>query len=118
MYRKRWARWQLWLSTILDFLEADWDVCIDLSTNADTGREAVLQESLLWQYLVGQAETINRNMRRRFVKSILAMATPDSLKDFPEVWSEETMEPKKRKNNEQPVREVNFETGDMADYEE
>ncbi len=117
LHRKRWTRWKLWLGTILDFLEADWSICMDRSKASDASREAILQQSLLWQYIVGQAETINRSMRRHMIGAILAMATKDAQKDYPEVWQNETKRPRKRKDDKQPVGEVNFETGDMADYE-
>lgn len=90
---------------------------MDRSKASDASREAILQQSLLWQYIVGQAETINRSMRRHMIGAILAMATKDAQKDYPEVWQNETKRPRKRKDDKQPVGEVNFETGDMADYE-
>ena len=117
IHKKRWDRWKLWLSTMVDFLEADWDSCVEQGRVDDASREAFLQESLLWQYTVGQAGSANRSMRRRIIKSILAMATPDSLKEYPEVWERETVEPKRKKASNQPLGEVDFETGDMADYD-
>lgn len=115
-HKKRWDRWKLWLSNILDFLEADWDVCVRQDNNK-AGQEAMLQESLLWNYIVGDAESTNRGMRRRIVKAILSIATPESRKEYPEVWEKETAEPRRRTDSDHKVGEVDFETGEVADYE-
>ncbi|CAO2655510.1 Nn.00g043130.m01.CDS01 [Neocucurbitaria sp. VM-36] len=116
-HRRRWDRWKLWLSTSLDFLEADWDSCIKQSTGNKTSRESILQESLLWHYIVSDAESTNRGIRRRIVKAILAMATPESQKEYPEVWENEAAELKRRKDIDQLLGEVDFETGELGDYD-
>lgn len=116
-HKKRWDRWKLWLNTSLDFLETDWDSCIKQSSGNEAGRVSTLQESLLWHYIVGDAESTNRGMRRRIVKAILAMASPESQKEYPEVWEKETAEPKRKKDHNQPLGEVDFETGEVGDYD-
>ena len=117
-HRKRWDRWKLWLSTTLDFLEADWDVCVRQSKgNNEAGRVSALQESLLWHYIVGEVGSTNRGARRRIVKAILAADTPESRKEYPEVWEKETVEPKPKKDRDQPLGEVDFETGEIGDYD-
>lgn len=116
-HKTRWDRWKLWLGTMLDFLEADWDVCVKQSNKDQPRQEAILRESLLWHYIVGDAESTNRGMRRRIVKAILSVATPESRKEFPEVWDKETAEPRRQQDGHQKVGEVDFETGDVADYD-
>jgi hypothetical protein len=116
-HKKRWARWKLWLDIMLDFLVTDWEFCVRRSKEDDADREAILKESLIWSYIVFDAGSVNRMVRRRIVKAILASASVDSLKEYPEIWEKETKGPKRKKHNEQQAREVDFETGDMADYE-
>jgi hypothetical protein len=50
------------------------------------------------------------------VKAILAAGSDEALKDYPEIWKKETEGPKRQTQEEQQAREVDFETGDMADY--
>lgn len=116
-HKKRWSRWKLWLSNMLDFLEADWQACVRQSRADEGGDETILQESLLWHYIIGDESTsTNRARRRHIVRAILATATPESLKEYPEIWERETAEPK-RKSDDQPVGDVDFETGETADYD-
>jgi hypothetical protein len=116
-HKKRWGRWKLWLATMLDFLEADWAVCTKQSNWEGASDETTLQQSLLWHYIVGyDAAPTNRAKRRRIVRAIFATATPESLQDYPEIWDRETAAPRRKNNEDQPVGEVDFETGELADY--
>lgn len=118
VHKKRWSRWKLWLSNMLDFIDADWQVCVRQSKTEEGSDEAVLQESLIWHYIVGdESAPTNRARRRRIVKAILATATPEALKEYPEIWEKETAEPKKKRSDSQPVGDVDFETGKTADYD-
>ncbi|KAJ4983915.1 hypothetical protein SVAN01_10601 [Stagonosporopsis vannaccii] len=116
-YKKRWERWKLWLTVMLDFLEADWDICTKQSQRGEAGEEAVLQQSLIWHYVVGEGRSITRATRRRMVKAIFAIASADSLKYYPEVWENETKEPQQEANKKQKLGNVDFETGQVADYD-
>lgn len=116
LHKKRWDRWKLWLAIMLDFLEADWDVAVKESKDA-ADPVAVAQASLLWHYIVGDAESTTRGMRRRIVKAILATGTSESLHSYPEVWRRETVELKRKQPKDGPLGEVNFETGDIGDYD-
>jgi hypothetical protein len=115
-HKKRWDRWKLWLDTILDFLEADWDLCVQKSKHYEDGRESALQESLIWHYIASNSET-SRGGRRRIVKALLATATPESFKHYTEIWENETLGPKQKEVRDQPLGQVDFETGEMADYD-
>jgi len=116
LHKKRWDRWKLWLATMLDFLEADWNAAVKESAEAPNP-VAVVQASLLWHYIVGAAESTNRGMRRRIVKAILAAGTSESRHSYPEVWRRETVELKRKPPKDGPLSEVNFETGGIGDYE-
>jgi hypothetical protein len=116
-HKKRWDRWKLWLALMLDFVEADWKVCVKQSKDVEDSREAVLQDSLLWHYIIGEESApTHRARRRNIVKAILATATPESRRDYPEIWEKETTEPKRKKRHDQPLGNVDFETGQIADY--
>lgn len=117
IHKKRWDRWKLWLDAMLDFLEADWKACVKRSVREGKYRVSILQESLLWRYIIGNAGDMSRGLRRRMVKAIFAMATSESLKDFAAIWPNETAEPKQSKAHDQPLGEVDFEAGDMGHYD-
>jgi hypothetical protein len=118
VHKKRWDRWKLWLAVMLDFLEADWEVCVRQSRDDDMDAEAIMQESLLWHYIIGdESVPTNRARRRRMVKAILATGTPESLKEYPEIWDKEALEPKRKKEEDERIGEVDFETGDIGDYD-
>ncbi|KAF9700625.1 hypothetical protein EKO04_001588 [Ascochyta lentis] len=116
-YKKRWDRWKLLLSVMLDFLESDWDVCVKSSQHDEAGQETALQESLVWHYIVGEGQSMTRATRRRSIKAIFAIASSNSLKDYPEIWESETKEPKERAGKRQKLGNVDFETGEVADYD-
>lgn len=116
-YKKPWERWKPWLKVMLDFLEADWEVCVKQSQSENTDEEAALQQSLIWLYVAGADQSITRTTRRRIVKAIFAMASVESLRDYSEVWENETQEPKERANKKQKLGNVDFETGEVADYD-
>lgn len=102
---------------MLDFLEADWDVCVKQNQRDKEGHDAVLQQSLLWQYVAGDGQTITRTTRRRIAKAIFAIASPESLRDYSEIWENEVKEPEEQPNKKQKLGNVNFETGEVADYD-
>ncbi|EUC40033.1 hypothetical protein COCMIDRAFT_30956 [Bipolaris oryzae ATCC 44560] len=117
VHKKRWSRWRLWLAVMLDFLEADWEAFVRQSTDDDVDAEIVFQESLFWHYIIGdESAPTNRARRRRIVKAIFATGMPESLEEYPEIWDKETAGPKRKKDEEQRIGEVDFETGDIADY--
>lgn len=116
-HKKRWDRWKPWLAIMLSFLEADWEFCVKKSKHDESQQELLLQESLLYHYIIGNSDTANRGARRRIVKAILAVATPESFKDYPEVWEKETAAPRRKKADDQPLREVDFESNQMGDYD-
>jgi hypothetical protein len=116
LHKKRWSRWKLWLGIMLDFLEADWELCVQRSKVEETHAENVIRESLLWHYIVGHSRSLNRGSRRRIVKAVLAAASVESLKDYPEIWDKETDAPKRERDDKQ-TGEVDVDTGDVAGYE-
>ncbi|CZT46170.1 uncharacterized protein RSE6_06564 [Rhynchosporium secalis] len=127
---KRWKVWKVWLDYMLDALEADWAdrQKSDESKNSDN-EECWEQrrQSLLVKYLahaVGQSYAM-----KRIVRSAFADGGAESLKDFPEVFPNETKRPKyysgqKRKRddlkgkpfgNHDDEDEAEFESDDTSD---
>jgi hypothetical protein len=101
---------------MLDFLESDWEVCVRQSKD-QANTEAVLKESLIWYYVVGDNQSVSRIARRRIAKAVFAMATSESLRDYPEVWEKETVELKSRGSKRQKLDDVSFEEGGVGDYD-
>jgi hypothetical protein len=116
-YKTRWERWKLWLAIMLDFLEKDWGVCFRQSQRDEEGLEAVLQQSLIWAYVAGEGQSMTRTTRRRIARAIFAIASPDSLKDYPEIWENEAKDTEEPPNKKQKLGNVDFETGEVADYD-
>lgn len=116
-YKERWERWKLWLTIMLDFMEADWKFCVKQCQQDVDGQEAALQQSLIWHYIVGEGLSITRTSRRRMAKAIFAIASVESLRDYPEIWENETKKPKGGANKKQKLGNVDFETGEVADYD-
>jgi hypothetical protein len=117
LHKKRWDYWRPWLGIMLDFLEADWHFCVKSSHVDGTIEAAVLQESLIWHYIVGDAASVNRNMRRRIVKAIMATGSVDSLKDYPEIWAKETEGQRRKRKPEEELEQGGSETVRTGYYE-
>lgn len=102
---------------MLDLLEADWEVCVKQSQRDRSDGEAVLQQSLIWLYISDESQSTTRTTRRRIVKAIFASASAESIRDYPEVWENEAAEPVGRAIKKQKIGNVDFETGEVADYD-
>lgn len=102
---------------MLDFIEADWEVCTKQNQREEEGQKDALQQSLIWQYVSSEGQLTTRTMRRRIAKAIFAIASAESLKDYPEIWENETKEPRETSNKRQKLGNVDFETGEVADYD-
>jgi hypothetical protein len=95
-YPKRWKYWKVWLDFMLDVLDADWEERErqdELArANGKLGQEGerLLRKSLLVEYL-SEAKGRSSAMKR-VVRSAFANGSPDSFKEFPEVFPNETKE--------------------------
>ncbi|KAE9380487.1 hypothetical protein N431DRAFT_477409 [Stipitochalara longipes BDJ] len=119
-YPKRWKYWKVWLDFMLDVLDADWverdrqDMLAPVSKRADREQQPLLRKCLLVKYL---SEAKGRSSAvKRVIRSAFADGSPDSLKEFPEVFPNETKELKvpsgrKRKRDNSVKHHV-------ADYDE
>ncbi|KAF1957032.1 hypothetical protein CC80DRAFT_53606 [Byssothecium circinans] len=116
VYKKRWARWKLWLDVMLNLLEADWDTCSKEAKEDEALGEDVLQESLIWTYISSGSPT-SRSTRRRIFAAILAMADRPARQSFPEIWKNETAPPKPPNDDIKPTATLDFENHQLGDYD-
>jgi hypothetical protein len=110
-HKKRWERWRVWLELMIGFLEADWDFRMKQIKKEDLqglDQEQLLLDSLLWHYITSEEPT-SRTNRTRMIRAIFAMATPDSNKEFPEIWKGETLDRVPKKENEvNPIAKADY----------
>jgi hypothetical protein len=114
-YPKRWKYWMVWLDFMLDVLDADWKErerpdSLDPGAGKKTRNEAEssLRQSLLVKYL---AEAKGRSTAvKRIVRSAFADGGPGSLREFPEVFQNETKELKahcgQKRKREDPMERI------------
>jgi hypothetical protein len=113
---KRWKYWKVWLDFMLDVLDADWKEreAQDRETQADPEDQFVhktVRQSLLVQYL---SDTRGRSSAvKRVVRSAFADGGPDSLREFPEVFPNETRELKVQTGHDEA--ESGIESSELAD---
>lgn len=113
MCRKRWDRWKLWLSYIVDTMEQDFE---ERLVQCDKGCPTPLaEESLVFTSL--EACSGGAGGGRRVMRSILADGGERSLKEFPEIFKNETKERKKPKDNSRR-KTLDIENDEWGDYEE
>ncbi|TAQ85119.1 hypothetical protein B7494_g6544 [Chlorociboria aeruginascens] len=104
---KRWKYWKIWLEFMLDVLDADWrerqkqdenDEDFNSRLSQDPEAECKyesLRNSLLVKYL---SDSVGRsNAIKRVVKSAFADGSPETGRAYPEVFENETVEPRPQK---------------------
>ncbi|KAH8684708.1 hypothetical protein BGZ60DRAFT_367404 [Tricladium varicosporioides] len=115
---KRWQHWKVWLAYMLDVLDADYTERKeqDEEKHMDPKKEcpyAKLRESILVKYLSmvqGRSSPL-----KRVVRSVFADGSPDSLKEFPEVFENETKEVKHSGQKRKRANTGEFKFGDYDD---
>jgi hypothetical protein len=112
-YPKRWKYWKVWLDYMLDVLDADWmergaqDDPSGASEMIGEDEKSLLRKSLVVKYL---SEAKGRSSAvKRVVRSAFADGSPDSLREFPEVFPNETKELKaeggQKRKREHPIEQ-------------
>lgn len=111
--RKRWRFWKVWLAYMLDVIEADWKERASSSARGDDG---LLEDSILIRYIGNLGGT--SSITRRMIKAIFANGEPESIRLFPEVFANETLERKKADTGRKRKRseKVNVEQDNYGDY--
>ncbi|KAH6713647.1 hypothetical protein BKA61DRAFT_674267 [Leptodontidium sp. MPI-SDFR-AT-0119] len=100
-YPRRWKVWKVWLDYMLDVLDADWaerekqDQARPCAEGDDENNEEsweLRRQSLLVKYLSDAVD--KSHAMKRVVRSAFADGDAESLKDFPEIFPNETKQPK------------------------
>lgn len=112
---KRWKYWKVWLDFMLDVLDADWYARENSKSHSGT------RDCLLLRYL-SEAKGRSSAMKR-VVRSAFANGSLESLKEFPEVFFNETKELKvqnrqKRKRDEPGRTATDFDTDEAETSEQ
>merc|ERR1711939_999412 len=86
-YPRRWTVWKVWLDYMLDVLEHDWTQR-EQEDLAEEDCWNLRRQSLIVKYL---ADAVDKSYAmKRIVRSAFADANAESLKDFPEIFPNET----------------------------
>ncbi|KIW04134.1 uncharacterized protein PV09_04942 [Verruconis gallopava] len=117
-WRKRWERWRLWLEVMIDILEHDFVLrlqAIDVEDATAQVWTKLAHEALIAQYLDGAG---GRAGRRKVISAILADGEEKALREFGEVWKNET---KERKVKDEASlwdrnKKINLDENEWADY--
>ncbi|OCL04147.1 hypothetical protein AOQ84DRAFT_346645 [Glonium stellatum] len=116
-WKKRWERWKLWLEVMLDFMEAEWVERLRWSGEGGADVEAILTQSLIWHYISSQ-DAESRASRRRILRAILADGSVKHMKEFTEVFKNETKEKKQEEENLlKEQKALDIENGEFGDYD-
>jgi hypothetical protein len=108
-WKSRWERWKLWVELFLDIVEDDWTERGKMANRS--GSIEPLRDSLLMQYLM---RVKGRTERRRLMRAILTDGGKKALKEFPEIFENETKERKLRVPRKH--RELNLDQDQWGDY--
>ncbi|KAI9823185.1 MAG: hypothetical protein M1832_002629 [Thelocarpon impressellum] len=125
-YPHRWARWELWMSFMLDVLEADWKERAELDRAEDPDADGDVFEtrvrgSIITGYL--PSELGRYGGVRRVLRAIFADGSAKSLGEFKEVFPNETREKKGDGGGVKRKREARLDVdenmyGDYVDSED
>jgi hypothetical protein len=110
-WKARWERWRLFLDFLLDLFEKDLAERKRLSD--ETHSEIYLQNCLA---LRAFQVTDGRASRRRFMRAIMADGDEKCLKEFGEVFKNETMAQKSDRRDSKRVK-LNIEEEKWGDYD-
>lgn len=114
-HKKRWERWKLWLGLMIGLMEKEWEERCRLAKERNADKDKILMESLLWHYISTDDPT-NRSNRRRMTKAILAMGTARSIRHFPEIWEDETVEPTLQGERQMGLFKIDIGKDDMGAF--
>lgn len=103
-HKKRWVRWKIWLECMIEIVEEDLGLrlmalseAIECGANSKIECERLAKECLLGRYCNDYGRA--RGPWKRVVRSVLADGSETSLREFGEVWKNETKERKIKKDD-------------------
>lgn len=110
LYKRRWERWNAWLTYMLEVLEADWDA--REHEEGDKSRE----KSLILKYINSGVTTAGR--QRKILRAVFADGHKKSVAEFGEIWQNETKELKKDTDIKKAEKKIDIEDDNYGDYME
>ena len=108
LHKRRWERWNPWLTYMLEVLEADWDA--REPGVADESRE----KSLIMRYINSGTTTTGR--QRKVLRAIFADGRTKAVAEFGEIWRNETKELKKDTDVKKADKKIDIEADNYGDY--
>ncbi|PVH71154.1 hypothetical protein DL98DRAFT_435703 [Cadophora sp. DSE1049] len=117
-YPRRWKVWKVWLDYMLDVLEDDW-MEREQEDLAEEDFWKLRRQSLIVKYL---ADAVDKSYAmKRIVRSAFADGDAESLKDFPEVFPNETKKPRygQKRKRDDPLGNMfgSYDNEDEAEFE-
>ncbi len=110
LHKRRWERWNAWLTYMLEVLEADWEV--REHGEGDESRE----NSLIMKYINSGGTTAGR--QRKILRAVFADGRTKSVVEFGEIWQNETKELKKDTDIKKAGEKIDIEADNYGDYME
>lgn len=108
LYKRRWERWNAWLTYMLEVLEADWD-----AREYGEGDESRVK-SLIMKYINSGVTTAGR--QRKVLRAVFADGRTKSVAEFGEIWQNETKELKTDTDLKKAEKKIDIEADNYGDY--
>ncbi|CAK1356961.1 hypothetical protein CB0940_11866 [Cercospora beticola] len=112
-HKARWQRWRIWLELMLDVLQHD--LAARVSQGMAHAKNNTFSKTLFAQYM--STVGAGRNNMRRLMRAVLADGSEKSLREFGEIWKNETKPPKKKEESRSAKRrKLDLDNDDYGDY--
>ena len=108
--KRRWERWSAWLALIVEILEGDWEA------GCGEQQQCTKASSLIVKYINSGRGTAGKE--RRIVRAVFANGWAKSVKEFGEVWLNETKELRQDDEVRKAEARIDIEADDYGDYME
>ncbi|KAF2215800.1 hypothetical protein CERZMDRAFT_13566, partial [Cercospora zeae-maydis SCOH1-5] len=109
-HKARWQRWQIWLQLMLDIIQRDFE-----GHGTIAGKPTTLSQTLFAQYM--STVGAGRNNMRRLMRAVLADGSEKSIREFGEIWKNETKPPKKQQESRPAKRpKLDLDNDEYGDY--
>ncbi|KAM3425224.1 hypothetical protein BST61_g7178 [Cercospora zeina] len=109
-HKARWQRWRVWLRLMLDIMQRDVE-----GHGKVRGKSIALSKTLFAQYM--STVGAGRNNLRRLMRAVLADGSEKSIREFGEIWKNETKPPKKQQESRPAKRrKLDLDNDEYGDY--
>ena len=107
-HKRRWDRWSAWLALMVEILEGDW------AARCNESQEGARNQSLIIKYIKSGTGAVGKE--RRILRAVFADGRARSIKEFGEVWLNETKELKREDGAKKAEARIDIEADDYGDY--